>query len=77
MIVEDETPQERKARAELEAHVGELAQALRYAMPPDVGFALILTNYGARGSFAYAATVNREDMLKLFREAITKMGGGA
>lgn len=46
----------------------ELMGALKDALPPGVGAALFLLDFGAKGNIAYASTARRQDMIKAIRE---------
>lgn len=75
MNADEETPQEREARAELEEVTRTIGRLIGACMPEGVGFGLIMMNLGERGSFAYTANVKRDDFLNLLREALQKIGG--
>lgn len=77
MKAEAEDRETREARLSLQEATAEIARLLKETMPPGVGFALIMCDFGVAGSFAYAATVNREDMIRLYQEAIEKLRGGS
>lgn len=62
-----------KDRVELETAVWEIGKVITRVVPPGVGFALILADFGAEGSFAYTANMDREDFLKLLAEALEKL----
>jgi hypothetical protein len=63
-------------RAELELHAREglrrVADAARSALPPGVGFALFVFDFGEKGNLAYVSTAARADMLKAIREWLEK-----
>lgn len=51
----------------------DLIKAMKAEGLEGVGFSITLQDFGDGGSFAYASNCNRQDMLKLFREAISKL----
>jgi hypothetical protein len=74
--VEDETPAKRAARLELQKLTAEIGNLIAAALPArHIGFALVLFDFaGANdGSMAYAATGQREDLVKMFRELADKL----
>lgn len=62
-----------KDRVELETAVWEIGKVITRVVPPGVGFALILADFGAEGSFAYTANMDRGDFLRLLAEALAKL----
>ena len=72
------TPEEialSRARLELEDKCAYIAKhVLKPAMPPNVGFTLLLFDFGAEGNMAYISTANRDDMIKAMHEFIEKQG---
>jgi hypothetical protein len=76
-----ETPIERAHRLLMETVLGGIRDELVKAMQEEdltgVGFAIILADYGDKGSFAYASNIQRQDMIKMFREAVAKLERGA
>lgn len=60
-------------RVALEEEVGVYARFLGEQMKPGVGFCLVLFNFGAEGSMAYASTGRREDTVSMLRELLDKM----
>jgi hypothetical protein len=75
MDAEPESPDDRKARLALEAVCAKIGRKIGDALPPGVGFALILVNFGEQGNMAYVASVARPDMIKLFGETLDKLRG--
>lgn len=66
------------SKAQLEKRVGQIAKVLRLALDQEdkgIGFALMLFDYGDKGSFAYAADAERPSVVALLREAIEKIEG--
>ncbi len=63
-------------RAELELRAAEglrrVADAAKTALPPGVGFALFVFDYGEKGNLAYVSTASRADMVKAIREWLEK-----
>lgn len=68
MARDDETPEEKKAREELEGHCVAIGTALAEVCPPNVGFTLMMYDFGERGAMTYMSNAKREDMLKAMRE---------
>ena len=66
--VEPEPP-----RLELEANCAELGRLLRKGMGPGVGFALVLFDFGPKGSMAYTGTGVRQDVIKMLAELLDKL----
>jgi hypothetical protein len=71
-----ETPEERDARLDLERRVLALGKRLGSEMPPNVGFAVFLYNFGARGALAYCANGDRDDMVELIKEFLARLERG-
>lgn len=72
-----ETKTERDERLELEQINAELARAIAPCMPPGTGFALMMFTFGERGSFAWCSNANRQDMLRMLKEAHEKLSHSA
>lgn len=51
-----------------------LGQAIKETVPPGMGFALLLFDYGPGGNMFYTSSANREDMVKAMQEFIQKHG---
>lgn len=64
-------------RAGLEAKCQQLAGLIGHDMPKEVGFALLLFNFGEGGFMTYCSNAKRNDMIKALKEMIQKleMGG--
>ena len=75
MKLEPETPDERKARLALEAMCGKIGRKIGDALPPGVGFALILVDIGEQGNLAYVSSAERQSMIRLFVEVLEKLRG--
>jgi hypothetical protein len=60
----------------IEEHTREVAELLRAAMPPGVGFALILFHFGAGGFLSYAGNAVRDDFARALRELLAQIEGG-
>jgi hypothetical protein len=41
---------------------------------PNMGFALMLFDFGEGGEFFYASNAHRTDMIKMLQEALVKLG---
>ena len=72
-----ETDAERVARLSVERECRRMADAIMKALPPGVGFALFLYDFGEAGALAYCANGEREGVLKMLREFIAREEGGA
>lgn len=62
---------------EAEQAMRELARAIKQTMPQGFGFTLFLFRYGSapgkdRGELFYLSSANREDMMKMLKEFITR-----
>lgn len=77
----DENAMARLHRLVMEKVCGDIRDELMKAMKSEglegVGFSITLQDFGDGGSFAYASNCNRQDMIKLFREAISKLEASA
>lgn len=71
-----ETPDTRRARAELEAYARQIAEALSEALPEGLGFALLLFNFGEGGNLAWISNARREDMVRALREQLARLEAG-
>lgn len=60
-------------RIVLDEEVAVYARFLAEQMKSGVGFCLVLFNFGATGSMAYASTGRREDTVSMLRELLDKM----
>jgi len=75
-VNDNETPKARKDRLQLQAITRGLAELIERKgelRQAGIGFALVLYDFGDRGSIAYASNGNREDMRKALREMLEKM----
>lgn len=63
-------------RGTLEILAGEAAARigveLKAALPKDVGFAVLVFDFGPKGNLAYVSNAHRADMLKAMQEFIAK-----
>jgi len=55
-------------REELENTCREIANVIRDALPAEVGFSLVLFNFGDVGNMVYVSTGKRADTIKMLRE---------
>jgi hypothetical protein len=71
---QDEAPKAREMREQLQRLTVGLAAMLKKQLEgAQCGFALVLFDFGEKGSMAYAADGVRGDMIKLFRETADKI----
>lgn len=73
---DDETPEQRAARLQLQKLTAMMAQLCRAHLDREqtgIGFALVMFDIGFKGSMAYAADGVREDLVKMFRELADKL----
>ena len=71
-----ETPQDRRDRAEMEALSRQIAEALTEALPSELGFALLLFDFGEGGNLAWISNARREDMVRALREQLARFEAG-
>ncbi len=61
-------------RAELEKLSRELAQDLKEAMPPGIGFVLGVFEYGGPGKWlSYISSARRDDTIRVLRELLSEL----
>lgn len=73
-VNEDETPETKRMREQLQSITVELAKMIKVELRGvECGFALVLFDFGGKGNMAYAADGVREDLVKMFRELATKL----
>lgn len=76
-----ETPKERAHRLVLQTVcagvMDELVKAINEEGLTGVGFMVTLFDFGDGGSFAYASNANRQDMIRMLKEAIGKLSQSA
>ena len=68
-----ESAADRFKRQSLEKEVAEMARAIIPNLPPGTGFLMVMFDFGARGSMAYAANGNRGDVIKMLDELRGKL----
>jgi hypothetical protein len=51
----------------------DLAKRLQSALPNNIGFALLLFDFGPGGTMSYISNGNREDMMAALRELLDNM----
>jgi hypothetical protein len=74
MKPEPETPNERKERLAVEAKCTDIGRKLGLAMPPGMGFALLMFDFGDKhGNVAYVSSAERQDMIRLFEELLGRL----
>jgi len=64
---------ETKTRLALERFCTDVGRAIAKAMPAEAGFALLVFDYGPRGSMTYTSSAQRSDMIKALRELISRL----
>lgn len=70
----DETASERKRRLSLERRCAALGRRLKAEeMPENVGFALVMFDYGEAGSMAYVGSGQRADVINMLEELLRKL----
>lgn len=57
----------------MEEHARGIGQVLKDAMPPGIGFALVLFNFGPDGWLTYLSNGDRADMIKCLEETLQKI----
>ncbi len=65
------------SREDLESTCRGYADAFQDVVPPGVGFAIFLFDFGEKGNTAYVSTAKREDMVRLLKEWLVMQGVGA
>lgn len=75
MAIENETPETRHAREQLQRIAAGVAQMVSRCLPADagVGFAVVLFDFGDAGHIAYASNAEREGMTRALRELLEKV----
>jgi hypothetical protein len=72
-----ETEAERAARLQLEEHIRGIGGILRDAVNdlggPSLGFALLLFDFGDKGSIAYSSNASRLDMVNALEELTDRL----
>lgn len=63
-----ETEQEIEARVRIEEACKEIGESLAEAMPSTIGFALLMFDFGEKGSLAYCSNAMREDVVAMLHE---------
>lgn len=61
-------------REQLEEKAREIGRLIGGALPPGVGFALLVFDFGAKGDLAWISNAQRNDMLNVLSEFIQKEG---
>lgn len=57
---------------EAERALNEIGKMLREIMPPNMGFVLLMAEYGEGGGTFYTSNVQRQDVCNMMREFIAK-----
>ena len=57
----------------MEEHARGIGKVLKDAMPPGIGFALVLFSFGSDGWLTYLSNGEREDMIKCLEETLQKI----
>lgn len=55
---------------------GRIGVELKATLPKDVGFAVLVFDFGGKGNLAYVSNAHRGDMVRAMREFITKHEAG-
>ncbi len=71
--VAEETTETKTSRLSLENECLLIGRALGQAMPKNVGFALLMFDFGDAGNLAYVSNAKREDMIRAVEEWLTKV----
>lgn len=50
-----------------------IANALREFLPAELGFVVLIFDYGERGAVQYIGTARRTDTIRVLREAIANL----
>jgi hypothetical protein len=58
---------------QLETICGDIGKTIHRAVPPGVGYALLVFDMGEAGWMTYASNAERVDMVKAMRELADKM----
>ena len=59
---------------EAEKYLKEIGETIKTGLPANMGFALLMFDYGEGGAMFYLSSAQREDMLKAMREFMEKQG---
>lgn len=74
MSRKNETPEQAAARQKLEEFTAEVGkffgQTLKDAGMTNVGFTLLMFDFGESGALSYVSSARREDMIKTMKEFI-------
>jgi hypothetical protein len=70
----EETITDKQVRLLEETQTAKIAKMVKEALPPDRAFILFTTQYGPKGNLAYAATMTRDDAVRVLREWLKRMG---
>jgi hypothetical protein len=70
------TPLETDDREQIRDQLRDIGRTIRAALPSGWGFALLLFEYGQKGSMHYMSSAARAEMIRAMRELIEKMEHG-
>ncbi|HEX2678679.1 MAG TPA: hypothetical protein VHM19_18630 [Polyangiales bacterium] len=74
MIGENETPEQKAMREQLQRMAAGIAGMVKHTLQgAECGFAVILFDFGKGGNMAYASDGQRADMMRALRELLGKM----
>lgn len=59
---------------ELEKQARDIGLTIKGALPPGVGFALLVFDFGEGGSLTWISNAERDDMLRALQEFMQKVG---
>jgi hypothetical protein len=60
----------------LEKRCRQIADTIKHLLPAGTGFSLWLFDFGLPGNLAYVSSADRDDMLRLIAEWLSKQDGG-
>jgi hypothetical protein len=72
----DETPEQAMKRLRFEEHCADIGRSIGDVMPPNVGFAFLMFDFGEGGNMAWISSGQREHMIKVLEELLAKLRGG-
>jgi hypothetical protein len=71
--MEAETPERDEQRMALEKTCANIGHMLADIMPPGTGFVFAMFDFGDDGNMAYLSNAEREGMMKMLTELVTKL----
>jgi membrane carboxypeptidase/penicillin-binding protein PbpC len=67
-----ETTTQKQVRLLLETQCRDAANLLAKHLPAGTAFALVIADFGEKGNVAYVSSAERDDMIRMFEELLTK-----